>query len=102
MYKKTINVRATALALAFVAISAVAQPAENPAPNYVQVKPGTTLNLANPFGLIASKTTCAELASKLQRTTWSATSEGGYIYGILYDIQWNWIYQGNQLLLQSK
>lgn len=89
MYKKTINVRATALALSFVAISAVAQPAENPAPNYVQVKPGTTLNLANPFGLIARKTTCAELASNLQRTTWSPTSDGGYIYGILYDIQWN-------------
>ena len=82
----------TALLLSIGATSAVAQLTEAPSPEYVQIKPATSFDFTNPFGLVFGRTTCAELAASLRKTIWGRSPEGGSFNPVLYDGQWyGWV-----------
>ena len=95
MYTNTLYTFVTALLLSIGATSAVAQLPETPSPEYVQIKPATSFDFTNPFGLVFGRTTCAELAACLQKRIWDRSPEGGSFNAVSYvsyDSQWyGWV-----------
>lgn len=92
MHTNSLYTFVTALLLSIGATSAVAQLPETPSPEYVQIRPETSFDFTNPFGLVFGRTTCAELAASLQKSTWDRSPEGGSFNAVLYDSQWyGWV-----------